>query len=95
MIDVNGAEAQNQATKIGQANDKLTISQTVTFSSGTTVPGNTTATTTFEEFKTSSTTIQQLLNRDVANIHSAVAAFERADSQTKQLFDRPFTGLMK
>ncbi|ALS36007.1 type VII secretion effector (TIGR04197 family) [Enterococcus rotai] len=95
MIDVNGAEAQNQATKIGQANDKLTISQTVTFSSGTTVPGNATATSIFEEFKTSSATIQQLLNRDVANIHSAVAAFERADSQTKKLFDMPFTGLMK
>ncbi|MDA9470733.1 TIGR04197 family type VII secretion effector [Enterococcus sp. 5H] len=95
MIDVNGAEAQNQATKIGQANDKLTISQTVTFSSGTTVPGNTTATSTFEEFKTSSTTIQQLLNRDVANIYSFVAAFERADSQTKKLFDMPFTGLTK
>lgn len=75
-IDVNGAEAQNQATKIGQANDKLTISQTVTFSSGTMVPGNTTISNTFEEFKTSSTTIQQLLNHDVANIHSAVAAFE-------------------
>lgn len=95
MIDVNGAEAQNQATKIGQANDKLTISQTVTFSSGTTVPGNTTSTSTFEEFKTSSTTIQQLLNRDIANIHSAVTAFERADSQTKKLFDMPFTGLTK
>lgn len=95
MIDISSTEAQNQATKIGQANDKLTISQKVTFSLSTTVPGNATASNTFEELQTSATTIQQLLNRDIANIHSAVAAFKRADSQVKQLFETPISGLLK
>lgn len=86
MIEINAAEAQNQATKIGQANNKLTISETVTFSSGTTVQGNSTAKSKFEELKKSSGTIQKLLSRDTANIQSAVAAFKHADLQTKQLF---------
>ncbi|MGX7244163.1 hypothetical protein ACWOC1_04880 [Enterococcus quebecensis] len=30
MIDVNAVEIQNQVAKIGQANDKLAISKTVT-----------------------------------------------------------------
>ena len=90
MIDINAAEIQNQATKIGQANDKLTISQTVTFSSGTTVPGNSSASSSFEKLKGSATTIQQLLNRDAANIQSAVVAFKRADTQAQQLFKKPF-----
>lgn len=86
MIEVNAAEAQNQATRIGQANDKLKISKTVTFSSNTTVEGNSTAESTFEQLKESSSTIQKLLYRDAASIQSAVAAFKRADLQTKQLF---------
>ena len=86
MIDINAGEIQNQATKIGQANDKLIISQNVTFSSGTTVPGNISSNSTFEKLKSSSSTIQQLLNRDIANIQSAVAAFKRADTQVQQLF---------
>ncbi|WP_176332541.1 TIGR04197 family type VII secretion effector [Candidatus Enterococcus lemimoniae] len=89
MIDINAGEIQNQATKIGQANDKLTISQNVTFSSGTTVPGNSLANSTFEKLKSSSSTIQQLLNRDTANIQSAVVAFKRADTQVQQLFKSP------
>lgn len=86
MIELNTAEAQKHATQIGIANDQLTISKSVTFSSGTTVPGNTTAKSSFEQLKKTPETIQQLLNRDVASIQTAVAAFKRADQQTKQLF---------
>lgn len=93
MIDVNGSEARNQATNIGIAGDRLSISKSVSFSSGTDVPGNASAKALFEKVKTSSSTIQQLLSRDVANIHSSVAAFERADTKVKQLFDSPLNKL--
>lgn len=90
MIELNEAEAQKQATQIGLANDRLTLSKTVTFSSGTTVPGNAMAESTFQQLKKNPATIQQLLNRDVASIQTAVAAFKRADQQAKQLFtERP------
>ncbi|GGC92049.1 hypothetical protein [Enterococcus wangshanyuanii] len=36
MIELNEAEAQKQATQIGLANDRLSLSKTVTFSSGQT-----------------------------------------------------------
>ena len=86
MIELNEAEAQKQATQIEIANDRLTQSKTVTFSSATTVPGNVTAESTFQQLKKNPATIQQLLNRDVASIQTAVAAFKRADQQAKQLF---------
>lgn len=86
MIELNEAEAQRQATQISSANDRLSLSKSVTFSSGTTVPGNATAESTFEQLKKTPVTIQQLLNRDVASIQTAVAAFKRADQQAKQLF---------
>jgi type VII secretion effector (TIGR04197 family) len=86
MIKLNEAEAQNHATQIGIANDQLTLSRTVTFSSSTTVSGNRTAEDKFQQLKKTPETIQQLLNRDITSIQSAVAAFKRADQQTKQLF---------
>lgn len=90
MIQINQLEAQKQATKIGQANDQLTCTATVTFSANTTVPGNQSAKASFQQLKASAPMLQQLLQRDVANIQCAVAAFQRADQQVKQLFNMPF-----
>jgi type VII secretion effector (TIGR04197 family) len=88
MIELNEAEAQRHATQISSANDRLSLSKTVTFSSSTTVPGNAIAKNTFQQMKKTPTTIQQLLNRDVASIQTAVTAFRRADQQAKQLFTK-------
>lgn len=90
MIDIDGAAARLQATNICNANDKLSIHKTVNFSSSTTVPGNASAETTFNVLKASAATIQQLLNRDVENIHSAVAAFERSDQKIANLIGSVF-----
>lgn len=87
VIDINGSAAREQATNICNANDELSISKSVTFSSSTTVAGNESSQTTFDILKETAPTIQQLLNRDVANIHSAVEAFERADKKSADLLD--------
>lgn len=39
IIDINGSAAREQAMKICNANDKLTINKSVAFSASTTVPG--------------------------------------------------------
>ena len=86
-VFISSLEAKNQATKIGQASDKLTISRSITFSSSTTISGNSQAENTFNQFQSSSSKIKSFLNRDVQNIHSSVAAFERTDQQTKNLIE--------
>lgn len=90
MIDIDGAAARAQATNICNANDKLSLHKTVTFSSSTTVSGNASAEMSFNRLKASAATIQQLLNRDVENIHSAVAAFERSDQSIANLVESLF-----
>lgn len=89
-IEVNPIEAGKYATAICQANDHLTNLGNVSFSSGTTVQGNSVAQTTFHQLQTGISQMNGLLSRDVQNIHSAVASFERSDQQAKQLFENPF-----
>jgi type VII secretion effector (TIGR04197 family) len=87
-IYVNELEAKEQATKISQASDQLSISKTVTFSSNTTVSGNATSQTLFASYSNTPSQFQQLLNRDINNIHSAVEAFIRTDSATSDMINK-------
>lgn len=87
-IEVNPTAAHNQATKICQASDQLSISTVVTFSENTTILGNGDAQSTFETLKKGTTMAQQLLNRDVASIQSVITTFTRTDEQVKNLLEQ-------
>lgn len=90
MIEVNPVIARQQASNICRANDELTMSQRVIFSEGTTVQGNHQAQAAFQKLHTSVTQTQALLNRDVQNIHGAVASFQRMDQDIQRLFKQKF-----
>lgn len=87
-IEVNPMVAQNQATKICQASDKLSISKSVTFSDDTTISGNSDAKSTFQSLTQNTMMVQQLLNRDVKAIQSVISTFMRTDEQIKNQLEQ-------
>jgi type VII secretion effector (TIGR04197 family) len=84
VVGVNPMAAQQQATKICQASDQLTIGQTVTFSTDTTIAGNQTAESTFQTLAKSAGLTQQMVVRDVQAIQSVIQTFTRTDEQIKK-----------
>lgn len=86
-ILMSSAAAQEQATLIAQANDQLTISASVTFSSNTTVSGNQQAEKSVKQLKRANQKLKHDLSRDIKNIHSIVKSFKRTDEAASQLIE--------
>jgi len=83
-IKIEDATAQRYATAIGRASDQLALRRTVTFSSAITVQGNVSAENQQQSLATALTNAQQMLKRDVANVQTVVAAFERMDQELQK-----------
>ncbi len=94
-IQMNPGVAQEYATSIGNANDKLTIKNSVSFSGEVTVQGNSTAQTAFTSLTKSVNATQQMLQRDVTAIHSVVSSFEQADKRVKKEVEKLQIGGLK
>lgn len=86
-IFIDPLQAHEQATKISQANDKLALSKEVTFSTETSIAGNSQAESCFEQFKQTSAKMKDGLTRDIANIHSVVTTFERTDQEVGKMIE--------
>lgn len=80
-IKIDSKIAQQYATAIGKASDKLAVSHTISFSSEITVQGNQEAKSKQKQLTKALTNASKMLKRDTKNIHQVVEKFQRVDQK--------------
>lgn len=86
-VEINSNTAQQYASAIGNASDSLPINDTVSFSKEVTTQGNDVANNQYAKLTKAVSNAQQMLNRDIATIHSVVTDFKRMDADIKKAIE--------